>query len=159
AQATAASTPEPATPAANAALPTGTTANAAPNTTPGEWRMQARDYANTRFSPLDQITADNVAKLRPAWTFSDGTQNGHEAAPLVSDNTMYLVTPFPNIAYALDLTKAGVPIKWSFAPNPTPVSIGKACCDTVNRGGAYANGKIIFNLLDAHTVAVDAKTG
>jgi alcohol dehydrogenase (cytochrome c) len=152
-------TPEPAQPTGSPPQSTTTKANFAPNTPPGEWRSQARDYANTRFSPLDQIAVDNVAKLRPAWTFSDGTQNGHEAAPLVFDNTMYLVTPFPNIAYALDLTKAGVPIKWSFAPNPTPVSIGKACCDTVNRGGAYANGKIIFNLLDAHTVAVDAKTG
>ena len=72
---------------------------------------------------------------------------------------MYLVTPFPNLAYALDLSKPGNPIKWSYAPNPTPVAIGKACCDTVNRGGAYANGKIIYNLLDMHTVAVDAKTG
>jgi len=151
--------PEPAAPVGSPPAQTNTSANFAPNTPPGEWRSQARDYANTRFSPLDQIRTDNVAQLRPAWTFSDGTQNGHEAAPLVLDNTMYLVTPFPNIAYALDLTKAGVPIKWSFAPNPTPVSIGKACCDTVNRGGAYANGKIIYNLLDDHTVAVDAKTG
>ncbi len=135
------------------------TANFAPNDPPGEWHRQARDYANTRFSPLADINAGNVARLRVAWTFSDGTQNGHEAAPLVLDNTMYLVTPFPNIAYALDLTKPGAPIKWSYAPNPTPVAIGKACCDTVNRGGAYANGKIIYNLLDMHTVAVDAKTG
>jgi PQQ-dependent dehydrogenase (methanol/ethanol family) len=134
-------------------------ANLAPNDAPGEWRRQSRDYANTRFSPLDQINVDNVAKLREAWTFSDGTQNGHEAAPLVFDNTMYLVTPFPNLVYALDLAKPGVPIKWSYAPNPTPVAIGKACCDTVNRGGAYANGKIIYNVLDNHTVAVDAQTG
>ena len=136
-----------------------TTANFAPESPPGEWRSQAHDYANTRFSSLDQIKIDNVDKLRVAWTFSDGTQNGHEAAPLVLDKTMYLVTPFPNLVYALDLTKAGVPIKWSYAPNPTPGAIGKACCDTVNRGGAYANGKIIYNLLDEHTIAVDAKTG
>ena len=137
----------------------GTHADFAPNDPPGEWHRQARDYANTRYSPLDQVTAANVAKLRVAWTFSDGAQNGHEAAPLVFDNTMYLVTPFPNLAYALDLTKAGEPIKWSYAPNPSPVAIGKACCDTVNRGGAYANDKLIYNLLDMHTVAVDAKTG
>jgi lanthanide-dependent methanol dehydrogenase len=135
------------------------TANFAPNDPAGEWHSQARDYANTRFSPLADVNTTNVGKLRVAWTFSDGTQNGHEAAPLVLGDTMYLVTPFPNLAYALDLTKPGAPIKWSFAPNPTPVSIGKACCDTVNRGGAYANGKIIYNLLDDHTIAVDAKTG
>jgi alcohol dehydrogenase (cytochrome c) len=156
----AATAPEPQAPAASAAsASSGTHASFAPEDPPGEWRRQSRDYANTRFSPLDQIKVDNVAKLRVAWTFSDGTQNGHEAAPLVFDNTMYLVTPFPNLAYALDLTKAGVPIKWSYAPNPTPVAIGKACCDTVNRGGAYANGKLIYNLLDMHTVAVDVKTG
>ncbi len=135
------------------------TANFAPKTPPGEWHSQARDYANTRYSTLDQVTAENVTQLRVAWTFSDGTQNGHEAAPLVLDDTMYLVTPFPNISYALDLTKAGTPIKWSYAPNPTPFAIGKACCDTVNRGGAYANGKLIYNLLDNHTIAIDVKTG
>ncbi|MEP7140791.1 MAG: PQQ-binding-like beta-propeller repeat protein, partial [Caldimonas sp.] len=134
-------------------------ANFAPGDPPGEWHSQARDYANTRYSPLDQITAANVAKLRVAWSFSDGTPNGHEAAPLVVGDTMYIVTPFPNLAYALDLTKAGAPIKWSYDPKPTPLAIGKACCDTVNRGSAYADGKLIYNLLDGHTVALDAKTG
>lgn len=141
------------------AVPGAPTANLAPNDPAGEWHSQARDYANTRFSPLADINVGNVDKLRVAWTFSDGTQNGHEAAPLVLGDTMYLVTPFPNLSFALDLTKPGAPIKWSFAPNPTPVAIGKACCDTVNRGGAFANGKIIYNLLDDHTIAVDAKTG
>jgi|KBSMisStaDraftv2_1062788.scaffolds.fasta_scaffold13825_2 alcohol dehydrogenase (cytochrome c) len=153
------SRPQVAASAPTSTTGSGTTANFAPNDPPGEWRSQARDYANTRFSPLADINAGNAGRLKVAWTFSDGTQNGHEAAPLVLGDTMYLVTPFPNLAYALDLSKPGNPIKWSYAPNPTPVSIGKACCDTVNRGGAYANGKIIYNLLDMHTVAVDAKTG
>jgi PQQ-dependent dehydrogenase (methanol/ethanol family) len=138
---------------------TGATANFAPNAAPGEWPSQGRDYANTRYSPLTQITPENVDQLHVAWTFSDGAQYGHEGAPLVADNTMYVVTPFPNIAYALDLTKPGAPIKWSFAPNPSPIAIGKACCDAVLRGWALADGKLIYNLLDAHTVAVDAKTG
>jgi alcohol dehydrogenase (cytochrome c) len=138
---------------------TGATLNSAPNDPAGEWRSQAHDYANTRYSTLDQINTENVAKLRVAWTFSDGTLNGHEAAPLVVDNTMYVVTPFPDILYALDLTRAGEPIKWTFKPNPAPMAKGKACCDTVTRGVAYANGKLIYNLLDDHTVAVDAKTG
>jgi alcohol dehydrogenase (cytochrome c) len=136
-----------------------TSANLAPNDAPGEWRRSARDYAGTRFSPLAQIDTTNVTRLRIAWTFSDGTINGHEAAPLVTDNTMYLVTPFPNIAYALDLTAPGAPIKWSHHPAPKPLAIGKACCDAVNRGGAYADGKLVYNLLDMHTIAVDAKTG
>ncbi len=138
---------------------TGATFNSAPNDPPGEWRSQARDYGNTRYSTLDQINTGNVAKIRIAWTFSDGTTGGHEAAPLVIDNTMYVVTPFPDILYALDLTRAGEPIKWTFKPNPSPIAKGKACCDSVTRGVAYAKGKLIYNLLDDHTVAVDAKTG
>lgn len=126
---------------------------------PGEWTSQARDYANTRYSPLNQINAGNVATLKIAWTFSDGSQYGHEGAPLVAGDTMYLVTPYPNIAYALDLTKPSPSIKWMFRPNPSPRAIGKACCDAVLRGWAYADGKLIYNLLDAHTVAVDAQTG
>ncbi|MEO7057346.1 MAG: hypothetical protein ABI281_01670, partial [Caldimonas sp.] len=130
--------PQTRTAAEAAAVPTGRPLNdaratLAPDDPPGEWRSQARDYANTRYSPLDQITAANVARLRVAWSFSDGTPNGHEAAPLVVGDTMYLVTPFPNLAYALDLSKPGAPIKWSFDPKPTPIAVGKACCDTVNR--------------------------
>jgi len=138
---------------------TGATANLAPNDPPGQWTRQARDYANTRYSPLTQINKANVGRLRVAWTFSDGQMYGHEGAPLVVGDTMYLVTPFPNIAYALDLSKPGAPIKWVFQPNPDPRAIGEACCDKVLRGWAYADGKLIYNLLDANTVAVDAATG
>ena len=95
---------------------TQATANFAGAGKPGEWTSEARDYANTRYSPLDQINAGNVASLRLAWSFSDGTQYGHEGAPLVVGDTMYLVTPFPNIAYALDLTKPSPSIKWSTSP-------------------------------------------
>ena len=137
----------------------GATFDFSPNDPPAEWHSQARDYANTRYSPLNQITRENVGKLRIAWTFNDGTLHGHEAAPLVVGNTMYVVTPFPDMAYALDLTKPGAHIKWTFKPNPSPMAIGKACCDVVNRGMAYADGKLVYNLLDDHTVAVDANTG
>lgn len=144
---------------ASARAGTGATASFAPGDPPGEWRRQARDYANTRFSPLDQIKKDNVGHLRVAWTFSDGAAYGHEGAPLVEGDTMYVVTPFPNIAYALDLSKPGSPIKWTYKPDPTPMAVGKACCDAVLRGWALANGKLIYNILDGHTVAVDVKTG
>jgi alcohol dehydrogenase (cytochrome c) len=144
---------------ANTQSLTGATANMAPGDEPGQWTRQARDYANTRYSPLTQISQRNVTHLRIAWTFSDGQMYGHEGAPLVVGDTMYLVTPFPDIAYALDLTKSGAPIKWVFQPNPDPRAIGEACCDKVLRGWAYADGKLIYNLLDDHTVAVDAQTG
>jgi lanthanide-dependent methanol dehydrogenase len=125
----------------------------------GQWTMAAKDYANTRYSSLAQIHAGNVKQLKLAWTFSTGTLNGHEGAPLVVGSTMYVVTPFPNVLYALDLTKPGAPVQWSYKPNPDPASQGVACCDVVNRGAAYYGGRIFYNTLDAHTVAVDAATG
>jgi alcohol dehydrogenase (cytochrome c) len=84
---------------------------------------------------------------------------GHEGQPLVIDNTMYVVTPYPNVAYAIDLTQPGTPLKWKFRPENDQRATGKACCDVVNRGAAFANGRLVYNLLDGHTVAVDAATG
>jgi lanthanide-dependent methanol dehydrogenase len=126
---------------------------------PGNWTMAGRDYASTRYSPLDQLTAGNVGKLTLAWTFSTGVLRGHEAAPIVADNTLYVVTPFPNVVYALDLTQPGAPIKWQFSPYPASSSQGEACCDVVNRGVVYASGRIFFNTLDNQTIALDAATG
>ncbi len=125
----------------------------------GQWRMAPKDYANLRYSTLDQITPENIKNLHVAFTFSTGVTQGHEAAPLVVDNTMYIVTPYPNYLYALDLTKPGAPLKWKYAPKPAAAAQGVACCDHVNRGAAYANGRIFYNTLDGHTVAVDAQTG
>jgi lanthanide-dependent methanol dehydrogenase len=125
----------------------------------GQWVRPSRDYANTRFSPLDQITRDNVANLRAAWTFSTGVLNGHEAAPIVVGDTMYVVTPWPNYLYALDLTQAGAPLKWKYAPDPVSAARGVACCDVVNRGVAFDAGRLYMNTLDGYTVAVDAATG
>src|SRR4051812_31410785 len=71
----------------------------------GQWIMPAKDYGSLRYSTLDQINTENVKNLKVAWTFSTGLTNGHEAAPLVVNNTMYLVTPWPNTLYALDLTQ------------------------------------------------------
>src|SRR4051794_22199483 len=61
---------------------------------PAQWPMAARDYANTRFSELDQINASNVSQLQLAWTFSVGADRGQEAAPLIVDGTMYVVGPY-----------------------------------------------------------------
>jgi alcohol dehydrogenase (cytochrome c) len=72
---------------------------------------------------------------------------------------MYVVTPYPNNLIAVDLTQPGGAIKWIYQPHPNPQAVGIACCDVVNRGASYGDGKIVYNLLDAQTVAVDAKTG
>ena len=125
----------------------------------GDWTMPAGDYANTRFSPLTQINTGNVKNLHIVGEMADGIPHGHEGGPLVVNNTLYMVTPFPNYLIALDLTKPGYPMKWRFEPNPDQRSVGIACCDVVNRGASYADGKIIYNTLDANTIAVDAKSG
>jgi PQQ-dependent dehydrogenase (methanol/ethanol family) len=124
----------------------------------GEWPMASGDYANTRYSGLSQITADNVGRLQVSWTFSTGVLRGQEAAPIVAGQTMYVVTPFPNILHALDLTRPGA-TRWSYESKPMSAAQGVACCDVVNRGAAYADGRVFFNTLDNHTVAVDAETG
>src|SRR5438093_3372301 len=112
---------------------------------PEQWVLQTGDYANQRYSKLAQINRDNVKNLKVAWTFSTGVLRGHEGAPLVVGDTMYLVTPFPNIVYALDLTKPGPALKWKYEPKQDSNVIPIACCDVVNRGVAYADGKIFFN--------------
>ena len=125
----------------------------------GQWIRPAKDYASTRYSTLNQVNNGNVKDLKLAFTFSTGLTRGHEAAPLVVNNTMYIITPWPNNLYALDLTKPGAPMKWVYQPMPTPASKGVACCDVVNRGGSYYEGKIYYNTLDGQTVAVDANSG
>src|SRR5436305_10164541 len=120
--------------------------------------MPGRNYQATRFSGLDQINTSNAKDLRVAWTFSTGVNRGHEAAPIVVGDTMYVVTPFPNILYALDLKDNGK-LRWTYKPQPASAAQGVACCDTVKRGCVFSNGKLYFNTLDDFTVCVDANTG
>jgi PQQ-dependent dehydrogenase (methanol/ethanol family) len=124
---------------------------------PNNWAMQAGDFANHRYSPLQQINASNVNKLQVAWMFSTGVLRGHEGSPLVVGDTMYLVTPFPNNVFALDLGTQK--IKWKYAPKQDPAVIPQMCCDTVNRGLAYAEGKIFLQQADSMLVALDASSG
>ena len=125
---------------------------------PNQWVIQTGDYANTRYSKLDQINKSNVKDLQVAWTFSTGVLRGHEGAPLVVGNMMYVHTPFPNIVYALDLDKEAQ-IVWKYEPKQDPDVIPVMCCDTVNRGLAYADGQIFLHQADTTVVALDAKTG
>src|SRR5437868_3283775 len=125
---------------------------------PKQWVMQQGDNANTRYSKLKQINSSNVKKLQVAWTFSTGVLRGHEGGPLVVGDTMYVHTPFPNTVYALDLNNEGK-ILWKYEPRQDPNVIPIMCCDTVNRGVAYADGKIFLHQADTTLVALDAKTG
>ena len=125
---------------------------------PKDWVMPTGDYANHRFSQLKQINAQNVNKLQVAWTFSTGVLRGHEGAPLVVGDMMYVHGPFPNPVFALDLAHEGK-IVWKYEPKQDPNVIPVMCCDTVNRGLAYADGKIFLHQADTTLVALDAKTG
>src|SRR4051812_10437140 len=153
------------TAAAVAALAIGASAGASANdellvmqNNPSLWVMPNGNYASTRYSTLSQINKDNVGKLQPAWTFSTGVLRGHEGGPLVIGDVMYIVTPFPNIVYALDLNEDGRVI-WKYEPKQDPSVIAAMCCDTVNRGAVYGDGKIVFAQADSTVVALDATTG
>jgi PQQ-dependent dehydrogenase (methanol/ethanol family) len=122
-----------------------------------DWVMAPHDYANTRFSALDQINTGNAGRLQSTWTFSTGAVRGQEEAPLVIDGTMYLMGPYPNNVFAIDAATGEM--KWTYKPDVDPGAQGEACCDVVTRGIAYDNGRIFVVTLDGHAVALDAKTG
>jgi len=123
-----------------------------------QWVMPLGDYSATRHSKLNQINVQNVSKMQVAWTMSLGTLRGQEGQPLVIGNMMYLVSSYPNYVYAIDLNSYWR-IAWKFAPDQDKLAPSVACCDVVNRGVAYSDGKIFATTLDAHLYALDAKTG
>jgi PQQ-dependent dehydrogenase (methanol/ethanol family) len=125
---------------------------------PKDWVMPTGDYANQRYSKLNQINAQNVGRLQVAWTFSTGVLRGHEGGPLVIGDVMYVHGPFPNPVFALDLNN-DAKILWKYEPKQDPNVIPVMCCDTVNRGLAYADGKIFLHQADTTLVALDAKDG
>ncbi len=140
----------------------------------GEWQSAGRDYALTRYSPLDQISISNVSQLKPAWSFSTGALGGHEGNPLVVGGIMYVHTPYPNAVFALDLSQPGSPVKWRYLaplpPSPTkapagdsqknPPAMPTGCCDTGSRGlGWHPSGKLYVPLLSGELAALDAATG
>src|SRR3954471_4101160 len=131
----------------------------APAPDDGTWPMPAKNHSATRFSPLAQVTASNASQLKLAFSMPTGIEKGHEAATIVAENTMFIVTPYPNSVIALDLTKPGASVKWKFDAKPDPGSQGVACCDVVNRGATYDKGRVFFNTVDNQTIALDAKTG
>jgi lanthanide-dependent methanol dehydrogenase len=132
---------------------------AVPDDDGDHWTMPGKNFASTRFSPLADINSDNVKDLKVELTFSTGTLRGHEAAPIVAGDTMYIVTPFPNHVHALDLSKAGAPLKWKYDPKPLPAAQGVACCDVVNRGLTVVGDSVYLATLDGQAIALDAATG
>lgn len=123
-----------------------------------QWATQRKDYANQGYSRLSQIKKSNVKQMKLAWSFATGVNRGHEGAPLVIGNTMYIHTAFPNNVYALDLND-DQKILWSYFPKQSPDVQSVMCCDNVNKGLGYGDGKILLQQNNGVLVALDAKTG
>jgi len=137
-----------------------------------EWGAPGRDNALTRHSALKDITTDNVSKLQMVWSQSSGALRGHEGQPIVIEDVggkpmMFFVSGCPemskcNIAQGLDLSDPDHPKQiWNYVKQTDrdETAVPRACCDTVNRGPAYADGKLIYGTLDGFLIALDAQTG
>jgi PQQ-dependent dehydrogenase (methanol/ethanol family) len=143
-----------------AALPATTMANSeveALTRNPNNWAIWGGNYAGQRYSELSQINKSNVGDLKVAWTFSTGVLRGHEGGPMVIGDTLYVHTPFPNKVFSINL--ADQTINWKYEPKQDPDTIPVMCCDTVNRGLAYAEGKVFLQQADTTLVALEAATG
>jgi alcohol dehydrogenase (cytochrome c) len=122
------------------------------------WPMYGGDPGNTRYSTSNQINAGNVNKLRVQWALQLGTNRSQESTPILVGDTLFVTSSFgPKNTFAVD-AKTGL-VKWTYQPD-VPKGIDQyACCDVNNRGVAHADGRIFVGRLDAHVVALDAKTG
>ena len=121
---------------------------------PGSWLTYSGDYSGHRYSALKQIDRTNVARIKPAWMYQTNDLNQFEVTPIVADGVMYISEP-PSNAAALDL-RTGRPI-WMFRrANASDVRV---CCGQVNRGLAMLGDTVFLDTLDAHLIALDAKTG
>ncbi len=130
------------------------------------WTEPGADNQLTRHSDLKQINTHNVKHLQLAWDQSTGALRGHEGQPLVVDvdgtPIMYIFSAWPNIVQALDLSDPDNPKEiWNYVKKTDrdESAVPRACCDTVNRGGSYGDGKIVYLTLDGWLIALDAKTG
>ena len=129
---------------------------------PANWATWGGDYYGTRFSSLNQINKETAKNLQPIWTFSTGMLRGHEGGPLVVNGLIYIHTGYPHKVYALNQDTHTVVWEYNYAPEAGTDQaqvIGVMCCDVVNRGLAYGDGKVFLAQGDATLVALDAKTG
>jgi PQQ-dependent dehydrogenase (methanol/ethanol family) len=139
---------------------------------PNTWPAPGRDNKLTRHSPLKDINTENVGKLQMVWSQSTGALRGHEGQPLVIDDVggkpmMFFISGCPtmaqcNIAQGIDLSDPDNPKQiWNYVKKDDrdESAVPRACCDTVNRGASYADGKLVYGTLDGYVIALDAQTG
>jgi lanthanide-dependent methanol dehydrogenase len=116
--------------------------------------------AQTRFSDLSEVNADNVAGLKLAFAFRTGSPGGHGAEPQVMGGTLLVLTPFPHTLFALDLRADAMGrVKWTYRPAPNFRAEALATAKAVSEGPTVTGGRVYLNTLDGHTVALDAETG
>ncbi|MCC7120685.1 MAG: PQQ-dependent dehydrogenase, methanol/ethanol family [Gammaproteobacteria bacterium] len=151
----AALSPVPAASAAPALPVTGERIVAA-DSEPGNWMSHGRTYAEQRYSPLAQITTDNVKELKLAWYYDFETNRGVEATPLVVDGVMYTTASW-SVVHALDAS-TGKPL-WTYDPQADRKQGFYACCDVVNRGPAVWGDKVYVGVIDGRLIALDRTTG
>src|SRR5712675_2154268 len=124
--------------------------------TSNDWPTIGLDYAETRFSKLNQINTDNVTKLGLVWSYSLDSSRGVEATPVVVDGIMYQTASW-SIVHAID-ARNGKKI-WTFDPGVDREKGYKGCCDVVSRGLALYKGKVFVAAFDGRLIALDAATG
>ncbi|HSG55358.1 MAG TPA: PQQ-binding-like beta-propeller repeat protein, partial [Paracoccaceae bacterium] len=123
---------------------------------PDNWLSHGRTYAEQRFSPLDDINADNVGDLSLAFAVEFDTDRGQEATPIVVDGTMYLSTAWSKV---MAVNAATGEVLWRYDPQVDGAKGAHACCDVVNRGVAVWEGKVFVGTIDGRLVALDAANG
>jgi alcohol dehydrogenase (cytochrome c) len=121
---------------------------------PQNWLTYSGDYAGRRFSLLDQINSSNAHLMVAKWVYQTAATGKFETTPLVVDGVLY-ATAQDNRAFALD-ARTGRPL-WLYQ-RQLPGDI-RPCCGRVNRGLAILGDKVFLATLDAHVIALDAKTG
>ena len=123
---------------------------------PNDWLIYGGSYAATWFSPLAKIDTTNVGQLAPAWAFSMGVLGGQDGVPIVNNGIMYVTSAWSKL-FALD-ARTGA-ILWMHEANLPENISAMLCCDVVNRGVAVLGDKVYWATLDAHLLALDARTG
>lgn len=120
------------------------------------WLLHGRTYKDQRYSPLQELNTENVARLGLQWYIDLPRDGGQEATPIVIDGVMYFSAAW-SIVHAVNAA-TGESL-WTYDPQVPRATLGKACCGPVNRGVAYWEGKVIVGTLDGRLIAIDAAGG
>jgi glucose dehydrogenase len=119
----------------------------------GDWPLHGYDYGNARFSPLAQVTRENVATLQPVWKINTGRKGSFQTTPIVVDGVMYITTPFNDVLALNAATGAQI---WRYQHT---LRTEEFCCGPANRGAGVANGKVYMATIDNRLIALEAATG